>query len=81
MLRRNPRLGLPFCRLEVVARLVVVTSTYHTARAGKLFERCVEGEVRGVGVDPPTRGGLPTPSDLLREWAGWGHALVVERGC
>ncbi len=61
--------------------LVVVTSTYHAARARKLFERCLDGEVRAVGVDPPTRGGLPTPRNVAREWVGWGHALVVERGC
>ena len=61
--------------------LVVVTSTYHVARARKLFERCFDGEVRAVGVDPPTRGGLPPPRSLLREWASWGHALVVERDC
>jgi uncharacterized SAM-binding protein YcdF (DUF218 family) len=62
-------------------RLVVVTSTYHVARARTLFERCFDGEVRGVGVDPPTRGGLPTPRNLAREWVGWVHAFVVERGC
>ena len=61
--------------------LVVVTSTYHAARAKKLFERCVDGDVRGVGVDPPTTGGVPTPSNVLREWVAWGHALVAERGC
>ena len=61
--------------------VVVVTSTYHAARARMLFERCLDAEVRGVGVDPPTRGGLPTPLNVLREWAGWGHALLAERGC
>jgi uncharacterized SAM-binding protein YcdF (DUF218 family) len=61
--------------------IVVVTSTYHAARARKLFERCLDGEVRAVGVDPPTRGGLPTPRNVLREWVAWPHALVAERGC
>jgi uncharacterized SAM-binding protein YcdF (DUF218 family) len=63
------------------ATVVVVTSTYHVARARTLFARCLDGDVRVVGVDPPTRGGLPTPRNVLREWAGWGHAIVAERGC
>ncbi|MBA2615582.1 MAG: YdcF family protein [Actinobacteria bacterium] len=61
--------------------LVVVTSTYHVSRTRMLFERCFDGEVRAVGARPDSPGGLPSARNLTREWLGFGHAFLVERGC
>jgi uncharacterized SAM-binding protein YcdF (DUF218 family) len=61
--------------------ILVVTSRYHAVRARMLFRRCFDGEVRAVGVRPPSAGGLPTPKSLVREWASYGHAFLVQRHC
>lgn len=61
--------------------VLVVTSRYHVTRARMLVDRCVEGDVRGVGARPPGRGGLPTPRNVAREWASYVHAFVIERDC
>jgi len=62
-------------------KLVVVTSRYHASRTRMLFERCFAGEVRVVGARPDSPGGLPSARNLTREWLGFGHAFLVERGC
>jgi uncharacterized SAM-binding protein YcdF (DUF218 family) len=61
--------------------LVVVTSRYHVHRATMLVRRCFGGDVSGVGARPDSPGGLPSLRNLVREWAGYGHALVLERDC
>jgi DUF218 domain len=61
--------------------LVVVTSRYHATRARMLFQRCFDGDLRVVGVEPDSPAGLPSAANLVREWGGFGHAFVVERGC
>ncbi len=60
---------------------MVVTSTYHVSRTRMLFRRCFDGEIRVVGARPDSRGGLPSPRAVVREWLAFGHALTVERGC
>ncbi len=61
--------------------VVVVTSRYHAIRARMLFRRCFGGDLRVVGVDPESPGGLPSLRNVVREWGGFAHAFVVERGC
>ena len=61
--------------------VVVVTSRYHVVRARALFGRCLDADVRAVGATPETPGGLPSLRNLVWEWGGWTHALLVERGC
>lgn len=61
--------------------LVVVTSTYHVSRSRMLFRRCFDGEVRVVGARPHTLRGYPGVRSVVREWLGFGHALIAERGC
>jgi uncharacterized SAM-binding protein YcdF (DUF218 family) len=61
--------------------LVVVTSTYHVTRARLLFERCIDGDVRAAAAEPHSPRGLPSAGEVVHEWAGYAHALLVQRDC
>jgi uncharacterized SAM-binding protein YcdF (DUF218 family) len=61
-------------------RLVVVTSTYHVARARLMLERCFDGEVVAVGADPDLSFG-DWLSRVNHEWFGHLHARTISRRC
>jgi uncharacterized SAM-binding protein YcdF (DUF218 family) len=58
--------------------VAVVTSTSHVYRARKLFERCLDGEVSGVGAGHTLR---YLPSALFWETAKLTYALTADRSC
>lgn len=60
--------------------VLVVTSTYHVARAGLLLDRCFDGEVLTVAATP-RMGTLAWASRLRHEWFAWTRAVVLNRGC
>jgi uncharacterized SAM-binding protein YcdF (DUF218 family) len=58
--------ALPYCRLEGVRRLLIVTSPYHTRRALATFTDVFEGSGVEIGVEPS----LPqSPARPDRWWA------------
>ena len=60
--------------------IALVTSKPHATRAGMLFRRCVEGDVRIVATSPPytTRMWLV---GIENEWAKTLYFGLLERGC
>ncbi len=61
-------------------QVVVVTTRYHVTRARLWFSRCVEGAVRVVGAEPPY-GRSMRARQVVHEWLGVWHGLVVSRRC
>ena len=60
--------------------MVVVTTSHHVTRAGLLFRRCFDGEVRTVGA-APRYDWRRSARAVVHEWLGVGAALTVRRGC
>ena len=69
-------------------RVIVVTSAYHTRRAGRYFH-CLGGNLQTIvrttrfeGADPPHWWQWPVDRvDVLGEYAKWPKALLVTLGC
>ena len=60
--------------------IAVVTSNFHVTRAGMLFRRCFDGDLKMVG--PEASFTVKTRLlQLVNEWAGLTEALLIERGC
>jgi len=60
--------------------IAVVTSSVHLTRADLLFRRCFAGRVEAVAAWPSFSVGSWSV-EIVREWAGLAHAVVVDRGC
>jgi uncharacterized SAM-binding protein YcdF (DUF218 family) len=58
--------ALPYCRLEGVRRLLVVTSPYHTRRALATFAQVFEGSGVEIGIEASTAHSTARPD---RWWA------------
>jgi uncharacterized SAM-binding protein YcdF (DUF218 family) len=58
--------ALPYCRLEGVRRLLVVTSPYHTRRALATFRHVFEGSGVEIGIEASTAHSAARPD---RWWA------------
>ena len=61
-------------------QVVVVTTRYHVTRARLWFSRCVDGAVRVVGAEPPY-GRSMRARQVVHEWFGVWHGILVSRGC
>lgn len=61
-------------------RVVVVTTTYHTVRAGLLFRRCMDADVAMVAARRSASIG-ETARQTVREWLATAYFAVLERGC
>lgn len=60
--------------------LDLVTSRWHTTRAGLLLRRCFNGKVHVLGAKPTDD--LPQlAEDVAHEWGGVIYALTWARGC
>ena len=59
-------------------RVVVVTSRYHVLRARMDFRRCVDGDVKGVGVTTSLGRWI---AGAVQEWPKLGYALTLGRSC
>lgn len=60
--------------------MAVVTSNFHVTRAGMLFRRCFDGELKMVGAPSSFSLGI-WRKQLTHEWVGAAHSLVVGRNC
>jgi uncharacterized SAM-binding protein YcdF (DUF218 family) len=60
--------------------IAVVTSSYHVTRAGMLFRRCVDGDVRMIAAKEHF-GWRFRLRRVAHEWGGLVKALTVARGC
>lgn len=58
--------------------VIVVTSRYHVVRARLVFRRCVDGDVRAVGVGADL---IDFAYGAAWEWPKLAHALTVKRDC
>lgn len=61
-------------------RLVVVTTTAHTTRAGLLFRRCTDSTVEVVRATAPY-GGREKARAVVYEWLALTRSVVLERSC
>ena len=61
-------------------RLVVVTTTAHTTRAGLLFRRCTDSRVDVVRATAPY-GGRKKARAVVYEWLALTRSVVLERSC
>ena len=60
--------------------LLIVTSTYHVARARLLNDRCHSGRIDVVGAAPHASL-TQWANRVAHEWGGLAHARVVARSC
>jgi uncharacterized SAM-binding protein YcdF (DUF218 family) len=60
-------------------RIVMVTSTFHVARARLLLQRCYHGSIY-IAAAVPVRGRIQARV-LWHEWRGLAWSLVVKRSC
>lgn len=59
--------------------LAVVTSIQHVTRARLLFDRCFDGDLEVMGVEPPPL--IDISSSVEHEWFGYLHAVLLTKGC
>jgi uncharacterized SAM-binding protein YcdF (DUF218 family) len=60
-------------------RVVVVTTSFHLARATLLFTRCYAGQTFQSAAKAPA--GLVSRGVIAHEWAGVARAMVFARSC
>ena len=61
--------------------IAVVTTSWHAARAGLLFRRCVEGDVYTFGAFRAAESRRAFVRNVVLEWLGVLYALTLERQC
>ena len=75
--RGEARFVADLARREGWERIVVVATTEQARRAGRLLERCWNGEVQVADVPS----GRSRPLRIAYEWAATLRAAVTRRGC
>jgi uncharacterized SAM-binding protein YcdF (DUF218 family) len=77
--RSEARATAAFGRAHHWKTIIVVTTTYHVARARMLFRRCFSGRVEMVGAEP-SYPQAEKRHQIWREYLALGRATLL-RGC
>ena len=79
--RGEARAFAELAKREGWTSLTLVTSTYHLRRASLLLDRCYQGRLRRVAVQPRNASSYQTGQQIATEWLALVAALTLERSC